>query len=160
MMILPIALLAAAQPLPPAKPVPYSTPDVGAVMTPIHRLFDALAARDPAGIAAVTLPEGVATSVRTGADGRSVRTHTRWADFAARLTSGTERLEEQISDPAVEIDGDVAMVWAPYVFRIDGKLSHCGFDLFDLVRADGGWKILNITWSSRTTGCPADAASR
>jgi hypothetical protein len=156
MMMLSIAFLAAAQPLPPAKPVPYSVPDVGAVMTPIHRLFDALAARDPAIVAEVTLPEGLATSVETGPDGMPVRRHTKWADFAARLTGGTERLEERISDPAVEIDGDVAMVWAPYVFRIDGKLHHCGYDHFDLIRADGRWKILNITWSSRTRGCPAE----
>jgi hypothetical protein len=153
-MILPILLLAAAQPLPPAKPVPYETPDVTAVMTPVHALFDALAARDPAGILANTLPEGTASYVMEKADGSRTRAHVKWADFAARLKTGTEKLEERIWDPAVEIDGDVAMVWAPYVFLIDGKVSHCGYDHFDLVRADGSWKILNITWSHRRTGCP------
>ena len=155
MMILPIAFLsAAAQPLPPARPVPYDTPDVAAVMAPVHRLLDALAARDGATIRAVTLPEGLISSVRERPDGTRTRSHLRWAEFADQLKTGQERLDEQISDPAVEIDGDVAMVWAPYVFRIDGKVSHCGFDHFDLVRVDGGWRILNITYSHRQTGCP------
>ena len=62
--------------------------------------------------------------------------------------------QERISDPAIEIDGDVAMVWAPFVVRVDGKVSNCGYDLFDLVRDNGTWKIMNVTFSSRTD-CPA-----
>ena len=54
---------------------------------------------------------------------------------------------------AVDIDGDIAMVWSPYVFTIDGKVAHCGTDHFDMVREDGRWKIANLTWSKRTTGC-------
>jgi len=26
-------------------------------------------------------------------------------------------------------------------------------DHFDLVRENGAWKVQNVTWSSRTTGC-------
>jgi hypothetical protein len=47
------------------------------------------------------------------------------------------------------------MVWAPFVVRIDGKVANCGFDHFDLVRENGTWKIMNLTFSSRTTDCPA-----
>ena len=43
-------------------------------------------------------------------------------------------------DPAIEIDGDVAMVWAPFVVRVGGKVSNCGIDHFDLVRENGAWK--------------------
>jgi len=32
-------------------------------------------------------------------------------------------------------------VWAPYDFWIDGKLSHCGTDAFDLIKTEDGWKI-------------------
>ena len=65
-------------------------------------------------------------------------------------------LEERlVGAPAIEIDGDIAMVWSPYVFLVDGKLSHCGTDHFDLVREAGQWKVLNITWTKRKTDCPA-----
>ncbi|MFX8926085.1 hypothetical protein ABTN20_19705, partial [Acinetobacter baumannii] len=64
-----------------------------------------------------------------------------------------ERYEERLSDPAIEIDGGIAMVWGRCTFLIDGKVHHCGYDHFDLVRDGGTWAIQNLTWSSRTTGC-------
>jgi hypothetical protein len=33
---------------------------------------------------------------------------------------------------------------------------NCGFDHFDLVREAGAWKVMNLTFSSRLTGCPAE----
>ena len=53
-----------------------------------------------------------------------------------------------ISDPAVEVDGDVAMVWAPFVVRVGGKVRNCGVDHFDLVR-DKALEGMNLTFSSR-----------
>jgi hypothetical protein len=80
-----------------------------------------------------------------------------WAEFVARFKPGGPKLEERlVGAPAIEIDGDIAMVWSPYVFLIDGKLSHCGIDHVDLVRESGGWKILNLTWTQRTTNCPTE----
>ena len=54
-----------------------------------------------------------------------------WAEFAVRMKPGGG-WRETMSDPAIEIDGDVAMVWAPFVVHVDGKVSNCGFDHFDL----------------------------
>jgi hypothetical protein len=56
-------------------------------------------------------------------------------------------------DTAIEVDGDIAMVWGPYTFTVNGKVHHCGVNHFDLVRDGGSWKVLNVTWSQRTTGC-------
>ena len=39
----------------------------------------------------------------------------------------------------------MAMVWAPYRFTIDGKLSHCGYNHYSLVRDAGRWKIASAT---------------
>ena len=144
-----------ANKLPPATPLPYEDADAAAVLTPINALFVSLAARDGTTIAASVIPEGRATGVANKPDGSQTVRSLSWAEFAANLKPGPERYEERISNPAIDIDGDIAMVWAPYVFVIDGKVHHCGVDHFDLVRQSGAWKILNITWSSRTTDCPA-----
>ncbi|MDB5681031.1 MAG: hypothetical protein JWO16_836, partial [Sphingomonas bacterium] len=110
---------------------------------------------DSAIVLAAMRPDGTATAANEKADGtRSVRRMTG-AEFAAGIKPGPERFEERLTDPAIEIDGDIAMVWSPYVFLVDGKVHHCGVDHFDLVREGGSWKVANITWSSRTTGCPA-----
>src|SRR3546814_2775394 len=45
-----------------------------------------------------------------------------WDDFTAGIKPGAEKFEERFTGPpAVEIDGDIAMVWAPYTFLLDGK---------------------------------------
>lgn len=126
-----------------------------AVLAPIHAMFAGLAARDGAAIAAQTRPEGhVAVAVEKPDGTRSIR-HMNWSEFTGGIKPGPERFEERITNPAVEIDGDIAMVWAPYSFLIDGKVHHCGVNHFDLLRENGQWKVLNISWSQRTTGCEA-----
>ena len=122
-------------------------------MAPVNALFAGIAASDPAAIARVLREGGSATAVDEKADGTRTIRRTDFAALPARFQPGGPRLEERLSDPAIEIDGDIAMVWGRYVFLIDGKTHHCGVDHFDLVRENGTWKIANLTWSSRTTGC-------
>ncbi|TPG38678.1 hypothetical protein EAH79_15810 [Sphingomonas koreensis] len=142
-------------PLPPANPVPYSEPDVANVMTPINAMFAGLAAHDAAAIAAQVRPEGGATVAIENADGSRKIEHMSWAEFTAGIKPSAQQFEERLTDPAVEVDGDIAMAWSPYVFYLDGKAHHCGMDHFDLIRENDAWKVLNVTWSQRTTGCGA-----
>lgn len=156
MLFLPLLLAAAApQKLPPTNPLPPPASEEGQVMAPIVRLFDGLAKRDSAIILAAMRADGVATTVSEKPDGTRAIRRLSATDFAAGIKPGPERFEERLTDPAIEIDGDIAMVWGHYVFLIDGKVHHCGVDHFDMVRENGSWKIAAITWSSRTEGCPA-----
>ena len=155
-MSLMLALLAQVtpmQPMPKGTGLPPPGTDEGAVMAPINALFAGLAARDSAAILAQLRPDGGATVANEAPNGTRTVRHMSWAEFAAGVKPGPEKYEERISNPAIEIDGDIAMVWAPYTFLIDGKAHHCGVDHFDLVREVGAWKIVNITWSARATGC-------
>jgi len=152
-MILALVLAADTAKLPKWNPLPMDGSAEAALMAPINAMFSGLEAREGAMILAQTRPEGGATAVAEKPDGtRSVR-HLSWADFAGGIKPGPEHFREKLVDPAVEIDGDIAMVWSRYVFTIDDKPHHCGVDHFDLIRENGAWKVLNITWSSRTTGC-------
>ena len=49
--------------------------------------------------------------------------------------------------------GPVASVMASYEFRIDGKLSHCGKNIYSLTRVEGEWKIASIAYSHIAEGC-------
>ena len=155
-----LSLLLAAGQITPVQPIvkgtglpPAAMTEEAGVMVPIDALLVALAARDGQAILAQVRPDGSATVAEEKPDGtRSIR-RTGWAEFAASIKPGPERYAERLTDPAVDIDGDIAMVWSPYVFTIDGKVSHCGTDHFDMVREAGRWKIANLTWSKRTTGC-------
>ena len=151
-----LAQVTPVQPLPKGTGQPPAIDvDAPAVLATVQRMFDGLAARDAAAIVAQTRADGGATVAAERSDGtRSVR-HLSWTEFAAGIKPGPERYREALTDPAVEIDGDIAMVWSPYRFTIDGKLAHCGTDHFDLIREAGAWKVLNVTWTQRVTGCDA-----
>lgn len=123
------------------------------VLAPIHALFAALEAGDAAAMLRLVYPDGRVNASGTRADGASNLRQQSWTQFAARVTP-ERAFQERIADAKVEIDGDIAMVWAPFVVRVGGKVSNCGIDHFDLVREHGIWKVMNLTFSSRTTGCP------
>jgi hypothetical protein len=110
------------------------------VLVPIHAMFDGMAARDAAAIRASALPAAELVLMR---DGKPTRmTIDTFADHVAK--PATTHIEERIHDPLVRIDHDLAMVWAPFEFLVDGKPDHCGTDLFVLVRTDGNWLIASI----------------
>jgi hypothetical protein len=153
-----LSLLFAAQAdtsrLPPAGPIPPPDFETANVLAPIQSLFAAFEAGDSAAMLRLVYPEGRVTATGQRASSSGLRSQS-WTEFAQRVTPAT-RFTESIGNPAVEVDGDVAMVWAPFVVRINGKVANCGYDLFDLVRDNGAWKIMNLSFSSRTTGCPAE----
>ena len=150
--LLPFLAAAAAQGLPPAKALPPPESDAAAVLAPINSVFAAFERGDVAAMLRYVYPAGRVTATGTRANSSGLRQQS-WTEFSQRLQLGAG-FQERISDPAIEIDGDVAMVWAPFVVRVGGKVSNCGYDLFDLVRDNGTWKIMNVTFSSRTTDCP------
>jgi hypothetical protein len=138
--------------LPPAGPIPAPDFETANVLAPIQQLFATFAAGDSAAMLRLVYPEGRVTATGERAGGSGLR-RMSWTEFAQRVTP-EGRFQESISDPAIEIDGDVAMVWAPFVVRVGGKVANCGVDHFDLVRENGAWRVMNLTFSSRTTVCP------
>lgn len=153
--IVSVPAVAQSDKLPRSAALPPPGTEEAQVMTPVAALFAGIAARDAAAIAATMRDDAAATIASEAADGgRKVARMTK-PQLLARFAPSPERFEERLTDPAIEIDGDIAMVWSPYVFLTDGKVHHCGVDHFDLVRENGRWLIANITWSSRTTGCAA-----
>ncbi len=120
--------------------------DEAAVLVPVQAMFDGMAHRDAAAIKAAWLPGGVLVVVQSGV--LSQLTVEFWANRVA--TSGTTHIEERIHDPEVRIDHDLAVVWAPFNFYIDGKLDHCGRDLFNLNQKNGKWQIVGLAATTRT----------
>ena len=93
------------------------------------------------------------TLLRPGPAGTRVMLLSAAQFMAAVSRPDQPALDEPIRNPVVQVDGDLASVWAEYQVRIDGKVSHCGFDAFHLARLGGKWKILNVSDTFRRTGC-------
>ncbi|HEY6412361.1 MAG TPA: nuclear transport factor 2 family protein [Edaphobacter sp.] len=122
-----------------------ATPEEQAVLASVQAMFDGMAKRDAAAIKEPTLPGGTMVLMRDGKP-----TQMTFEAFAERVGKpGTTQIEERIHDPLVRIDNDLAMVWAPFEFLVDGKVDHCGTDLFNLVRKDGKWLIASVADTGR-----------
>lgn len=83
-------------------------------------------------------------------------TSIRDGEYSVRPRSYTEQRESVVDadyvergfDPTVLVSGTIAMVWYSYDFYSDGEWSHCGVDIFNMVRTKDGWRIANMAWSS------------
>ena len=119
-MIFPLLLAAqlSSGQLPPAQPFPPPSFDNANVLAPIERLFDAFEAGDSAAMLRLVYPDGRVTATGNRASGSGLRQQS-WAEFAQRVNP-EGRFTETISNPAIEVDGDIAMVWAPFVVRGQG----------------------------------------
>ena len=121
-----------------------------AVLAPIQAMFDGMSKRDAVTIKAPTLPGGTIVLMR---DGKPVQMTLE--AFAERVSKpSTSRIEERIHNPLIRIDNDLAVVWAAFDFLVDGKVDHCGTDLFNLVRVDGRWIIAGVA-DTATKVCSA-----
>jgi hypothetical protein len=128
------------------------TDDEAAVLDAINTMFDGLAARDTAMMASVLDPATrlVQTFSRDGAP--AYRTASM-EQFLGNITREGPPIREEIRDPQVVIHDNLATVWVSYAFFVDGQVSHCGEDAFQLARRTTGWVIVAIADTQRREEC-------
>ncbi|MBH5321849.1 DUF2059 domain-containing protein [Aurantiacibacter sediminis] len=73
--------------------------------------------------------------------------------LAQHIVNSPVPLQEPIWNLRGFEDGPVAVVTANFEFLIDGNRSHCGVNIFTLMRVEGEWKIATVTYSHITEGC-------
>ena len=119
----------------------------------VHRLFDAMRARDTTAIRQAFHAEGrLMTAGRDRAGNPVVQTATVDA-FVRAVASARARLDERLSEVEVRMDEGMATVWARYEFYADTTFTHCGVDAFQLARTPEGWKIIQVADTRRREGC-------
>lgn len=116
----------------------------------VQQLFDCIAKHDAETARTLFVP-GIAF-VSGGMEGKYKATAAE--DWLKRLGEAKGEWEETFKGkPTVKEERGLATVWAPYEFHVDGKLSHCGVDVVDLVKTAEGWKISAVTYTRETAGC-------
>lgn len=53
-------------------------------------------------------------------------------------------IEEKILSYKIEFDGNLAHVWTPYEFYVNGSISHKGVNSFTLFKESNDWQIIHI----------------
>lgn len=128
--------------------------DKKAIVEKVQLFFDALGKQDTALYKSVFMPEATGWAIRTKNDSNITSTW-RTADRVKRLINPASVVEEKLLTYEIKIHQNIAMAWVPYTLSIGGKFSHCGVDLFTLLKTDQGWKINTCSFTIEPDGCAA-----
>ena len=93
------------------------------------------------------------TLVITAVDGQIAGTST-FENYLKSLKDQKNILKERVWNPTIVIDKNIATFISRYDFHINGKFSHCGSDIFNLVKNKGQWKIAGSLFSTQQKQCP------
>lgn len=115
-----------------------------AILAVVDSALSAITAGNFSGLADLMLPEAQIYSARTrdGMVGYRMRTAA-----GERTTSSATGYVERGFDAEIRVSGPVAVVWLPYDLYAGGRWSHCGVDVFTVVRVESSWRIANLTYS-------------
>lgn len=120
----------------------------------VNTMFDAMRKGDSALLRSTFSKDMVLQSVSTNKDGKSVLSTENAGEFVKAIgTPHSAVYDERITFGDIKIDGDLASVWAPYKFYLGDKFSHCGVDVFQLMKTADGWKIIYIVDTRRKDNC-------
>lgn len=119
-------------------------PDRVAIMAVVDSALAFITSGNSIGLTDLMLPEAQVYSSRQR-DGRweyAMRTYD-----ANRTRTGGAPVVERGFSPEVRISGPIAMVWLPYDIYVNKAWSHCGVDVFTMLRTGTAWRIVNLSYS-------------
>ena len=125
--------------------------DEARVLNVVQEFFDALEKQDTAGLRRICLAEARNYSVRNVGDSAIVRSQPSTGIRFNPKQILKERMRKAVTK--VQVKGSIAMVWAPYDLWVNDTFSHCGVDVFTMIRTSEGWKVASIAWTVEQEGC-------
>lgn len=119
--------------------------------------FDGLYKGDSAIIKQTLHPEIKIQTTYTDKTGDKILvTETKEALFlAVSKKKPSDIYEEKLLSYDINIDGNLASVWTPYEFYINGDFSHCGANSFQLFHNGNEWEIIYLVDMRRRGNCDA-----
>lgn len=121
----------------------------------VEDFFEAFHAQDSVKMRNLTAEGITLQSIGTNKEGI---TKLRTSDFG-RFLKGIvgipkeRKFQEKINSYSIQVDGPMANAWTEYEFWIDGELSHCGVNSFQMINEGEGWKIIYLIDTRRKEGC-------
>ncbi|WP_457125949.1 nuclear transport factor 2 family protein [Mucilaginibacter sp. HD30] len=128
--------------------------DIAAIKQTITTLFDAMRKTDSTLLRSTFAKDMILHSIGKAKDGGTALITESADEFVKSVGTPHKGIyDERITFDDIKVDGELASVWAPYKFYVDDKFSHCGVDVFQLMKTAGGWKIIYIVDTRRKDSC-------
>jgi Putative lumazine-binding len=116
-----------------------------AIKAVINRFFEGMEKGDTALLKSTCTAGMILQSYKADKLGTLEVQTTDFREFVNFLGTPTKnKYEERIEFGHIEVEQSLASVWTPYKFYVNGKISHCGTNSFQLVKTAEGWKIQYI----------------
>lgn len=135
-----VALACAAQP----AQAQSTAADEKAAIAVADSVLAALSTGDTATLTRLTLDSAVlgGAGLRNGTERLSLRS---WRFDIPRLRSSG--FTERGFDATARVQDRVAMVWMPYDLYVGDRWSHCGVDVFTLMKRDARWRVAAMIYT-------------
>ena len=130
------------------------------ILEAVDRFFTAMRAGDADGVGSVLSADGMLFFERRNADGSYSLHHKGNAQWLAEFRAWNGHMEDIPSRSRVQVWGPIATVSHAFVFHRNGRFSHCGINLIQLVKVGQDWRIANIVWTEEQRGCPQAGEAR
>lgn len=111
----------------------------------IDVFFEGLNLRDSMKIKSVCMPNFTLQTIEEkGIVSNFLQTSTTNFFKSLSLVPSKMSTEERILSYSFNVDGTMAIIWMPYEFYINEKLSHNGVNVFTMFKDSGFWKIVSV----------------
>ncbi len=116
------------------------------VLQKVQQFFDALERQDTVLFKSILLTNGQAWAI-SEKENSAKYSMRKFSYFITTLVNPARIIQERMISSEVKIHNRIAMAWIPYTLDVSGKFSHCGVDLFTMLKTDEGWKISTIAYT-------------
>ncbi|MBT5766081.1 MAG: hypothetical protein HOI58_04410 [Kordiimonadaceae bacterium] len=104
----------------------------------LDQVFNAMRAGDDEALKSLVLPDTKLD--RMAPDSPVTRGDASdWIGWVGTLNP--VQADEQIFDVEINVEGPLAVAWAPFTIAINGELKSCAVNQFTLVKHTDGWKV-------------------
>lgn len=124
------------------------------VLVPVYALFDGMREKDQGKILSAFMEGATLRGTGFTEEGSArLAPITAVTDFAERVTQAQVYIDEQIWEPNIQINDNLATVVVKYALYVDQEFSHCGVDSMHMFKGPDGWKIFHLADTRRTEDC-------
>jgi len=112
----------------------------------IETFFDGFHQSDSIKMKSVMHPNIILQSIQPNKEGKEALINQNIGGFLKLVTqyAKARSWEEELKSFDFKIDGNLAQVWCPYNFYLNGMLSHCGANSIQLFYENEQWEIVSI----------------
>ena len=121
----------------------------------VNEFFEAFNQQDSVKLKSYAFQEVQLKSVAKNEEGKMVIYTDSYKNFIRSIVNipAEVNFEERLGEVEVKTDGYLASVWVPYEFYLNGELSHCGVNIFQLIYVKKQWKIISLFDTRKKQAC-------